>query len=310
MLVFESARDARLDRPCPRFKRQANSRADTLKKLKTGSRMKLVNSLCTFLAVGLGLCLATQTAQAASPPPELPDASTVMERVVKRAELDDRADPATSYTYEKHAVAQELDSAGNPQKTTEETYQVFPIGGVAYSRLIRIQNRDLTEKELKEENRKEEEFRKSLNRPSAGQDASTNHGWLDPSLVGRFVFHTEGRETVDHRSMLVLSFHPKPTGTREKTVADRVLSRLAGTLWVDEQDWEIARVKVKLTADLSLGWFGMVGSIKKLDMELTQTRLADGVWIGQKQTVALRGRKLFSSMGYRTVEESSKFRKL
>ena len=138
--------------------------------------------------------------------------------------------------------------------------------------------------------------------------AKTNQGRLDKSLVDRFVYQVEGRGSVEQRPAFIVSFRPKPTAS-EKSIGDRVLSRLAGTLWVDEQDWEIARLKVGLTADLSLGLFGMVGSIKQMNIDFEQTRLPDGVWVTQKQTFALRGRKIFSSMNYRTVEESSKFHK-
>jgi hypothetical protein len=231
-----------------------------------------------------------------------------MQRVVQRAEAEDKTDLAAEYSYEKRSVTEELDSAGKVTRTNEETYIVFPIRGVAYSRLVKIQNRSLTEKEIGEQDRKEEEFRKSLTKLDAKELAKTNQGWLDKSLVDRFAYQVESRDTIDHRPALMLSFSPKP-GSQDKTVEDRVLNRLAGTLWVDEQDWEISRLKVGLTADLSLGWFGMVGSIKQLDIQFQQTRLPEGVWVPQKQTFVLRGRKVFSSMRYRTVEESSKFRK-
>lgn len=260
--------------------------------------------LLAGLLLGFGV---PPVARAAAEPAPLPDAASVMHKVLERAQNNGGEDLASRYAYEKRSTVEEFDSSGKVTKTTEEVFNVFPIQGVPYSRLVRTKGRDLTEKEIKEQNRKEDEFRRNLARPGVAQ-SKTNEGWLDPALVERFTFQVVGREQIRNRSTLTLAFQPK-TGVAEKSVSDRVLSRMAGTLWVDEGDWEVSKVKVHLTAELSLGLFGMVGSIKQLEMEMEQTRLPEGVWIGQKQIVAMRGRKVFSGMHFRAIEESSNFRK-
>jgi len=232
-----------------------------------------------------------------------------MQKVIQRADAVARADEEGKYCYERRSVEEQLDAFGKATKTTEETYEVFPIQGFPYARLVRIQGRELTEKEIRDQNRKEDEFRKSLAKQESKQSSATNADWLDKELVDRFVFQVEDRVSFQDRQVLVLSFHPKPNRGREKTVADKVLNRLAGTLWVDEEESEIAQLKVGLTADLSLGWFGMIGSLKQFDLTLERARLADGVWVDRTQTLVLCGRKVFSPMRYRMVEESSNFRK-
>jgi len=231
-----------------------------------------------------------------------------MQRVMQRAEADDKNDPADEYSFEKRTTTEELDASGKVTKITQKTFSVFPIEGEPYSRLIKIQNRGLTAKEIKDEDKKEEEFRRKLSARNNGSVTNSNGNWLDKSVVDRFVFEVKGRETLANRSAIVLSFHAKP-GQAEKTAVDKILGRLAGQLWVDEQDWEVARLKVGLTKEFSLGWFGMIGSIKELDIDLEQTRLADGAWLTRRQTVLLGGRKVFSSMRSRSVEECGKFRK-
>jgi hypothetical protein len=239
---------------------------------------------------------------------DLPDAETVMKNVVHRSEAVARVGEADKYRYEKRSVEEELDAAGKPTKTTEELYDVIPIGGMPFERLVKVQGRELTEKELKEQNRKEEEFRKRMAEQGTERSSATNNDWLDPKLVDRFVFHVEGRSNLLSRPVLILSFKPKPLAP-EKTIADKVLKRLAGTLWIDEQESEIAQVKVGLIADLSLGWFGMIGSLKQFDLTLERAPLADGVWVDRKQMLVLGGRKVFTTMHFRAVEESSNFRK-
>ena len=231
-----------------------------------------------------------------------------MEKVIQRSRELARADEANKYSYQKRSIEEELDATGKPTKTTEELYDVTPIGGIPFERLVKVQGRELTEKEIKEQNRKEEEFRKRAAEPNVERSSNTNNDYLNKELVDRFAFRVEGRTNLLNRPVLILSFQPKP-GAPEKKIADKVLKRLAGTLWIDEEESEIAQLKLGLTADLSLGWFGMIGSLKQFDLLLERARLPEGVWVDRKQTLMLRGRKVFSTMHFRATEESSNFRK-
>src|SRR5258708_18234244 len=85
----------------------------------------------------------------------LPGASQVMQLVVQRAYDVSRERQANQYAFEKRSINEELDASGKPTKTKQETYQVIPIGGVLFSRLVKVQNRDLTPEELEVQNRKE-----------------------------------------------------------------------------------------------------------------------------------------------------------
>jgi hypothetical protein len=237
----------------------------------------------------------------------LPAASEVMQRVVKRADDVAQKHEANKYSFEKRSTIEELDASGKPIKTKQKTYEVTPIQGIPFSRLVKIGNRNLTAEEIAIQNRKELEFRKRVDRKDAKPE--DDDGPLDPRLVDRFDFKVEGRDCLQGRPVLILSFHPKANRGAEKTVEDKVLNRLAGTLWVDDQEAEVAQLKVGLTEDLSLGLFGMIGSLKQFDLQIERGRLANGAWVTQKQTVKLCGRKIFSTMRYRTLEESSRFRK-
>jgi len=260
-----------------------------------------------LIASLLVLALSCQFAAAAAG--DLPDAATVIQQVMRRSDDEAQSGEARKYTYEKHCLAAELDRNGNATKTTDETYEVFPIQGISFSRLVKIQNRQLTSAETEEQNRKEQQFRQKLAGKNENRIAEKDHDTLNSDLVGRYDFHVERRERLENRTMLVLSFHPKANRGLEKTVEDRVLNRFEGSVWVDEEDAEVAQVQVRLTEDLRLGWFGMIGSIKQCDLRIERQRLSSGVWVNKSQTVLLDGRKVFTPMRYRTLEESFNFRK-
>ncbi|HXP63483.1 MAG TPA: hypothetical protein VN829_23470 [Dongiaceae bacterium] len=239
----------------------------------------------------------------------LPEAAAVMKRVVQRAEQVARGAEEGKYVYEKRSVVEELDDAGKARKTTEKTYKVALIRGLPLARLTKVQNRDLTEEEIRAEDRKEQELRNRVTGKDPQQMVKKKENWLTPELVGRYDYKVEGRESVENRPMLVLSFQPKAGHNPDETIPDRVLRRLAGRLWVDEAEAEVARVQAGLTEDLSLGWFGLIGSLKQCDLDLQKKRLEDGGWVNAKQTLEIRGRKLFSRMRVRTLEESYNFKR-
>ena len=189
----------------------------------------------------------------------LPEASEVMQRVVQRAEDVARAGEADKYTFEKHIISEDLDGLGEATKTKDQEYRVIPIQGVPFSRLIKIGNQDLTEEETEAQNRRELEFRERVARKDAKPVGRRRRNWLDTRVVERFDFKVDGRESYCGRPVLILSFHPKASHAASRTVEDKVLPRLAGTLWVDAKEAEIAKLSAGLTKDLSFGLFGAVG---------------------------------------------------
>jgi hypothetical protein len=132
---------------------------------------------------------------------------------------------------------------------------------------------------------------------------------LEASLVDRYNFQAEKRERIDDRPVVVLSFRPKKAALPEKGMADRVFNRLAGRVWIDETEAEVVQVEVGLTDELSLGWLGMVGSLKQCDITIAKQRLPENIWVNKSFAVSLRGRKVLSSMRLRTTETFYNFRK-
>ena len=239
----------------------------------------------------------------------LPTAESVLQRMLRRAEAVGKEDTESKYTYEKRSVFEDLDEAGKPTRTVEKIYLVRPIQRVPFSRLIRIQNRELTEQERITQDKREQDFRRKLAQKRSHPVTKEDEDALSAELIGRYDFKVETRERLDDRPVLVLSFRPKRGHSGEKSIEDKVLDRLAGRVWIDEAEAEVARVQVSLTEELSLGWFGMIGSMKQCDVKIERQRLPDGTWVAKSFAVSLGGRKVLTPMRYRSLEESYNFRK-
>jgi len=263
--------------------------------------LKVLVGLCLSAAAGPDLNASGATA-------DWPAATNVTRRIVERAQQVARAGNATRYSYDKRALVEELDSNGQAVKSTEKYYSVELIGGLPFSRLVRIGGRELAEKELERETRRETEFRDKVTRMNLRRQAEQGQSWVTQELVDRFEFVILKRETVRGRSTLVLSFAPKSAPATDGSIQDKVLTRLAGTVWVDEQDYEVARLDASLREAISMGWLGLMGSLNHCQITLDRIRMPDGVWVNAKQTLWFVARKLFGSLRYRTTEESSQFR--
>jgi hypothetical protein len=140
--------------------------------------------------------------------------------------------------------------------------------------------------------------------------ATRKEAWVTHQLLERFDFVVKERVVMDNRPTLILTFSPKEAELQEKAVSDKLLHRMAGTVWIDEQDAEAVRLSVNLTDSVSLGWFGMLGSLSRFDLTLDRKRMPEGVWVNARQILQIQCRKLASTLCIRSTEESSNFKKL
>ena len=255
---------------------------------------------------GVFYLAAIPLAHSASVSQPLPSATNVLNRVIERASQVARSVKDETYSYGKRSLVQELNSHGEVIQSTEKKYKVLLIRGWPFSRLVEIQGQQLSETEMRKEDQKEEEFRKKI----AGNDfekmREKKEAWIKPELLARFNFNVISNAVYANRETVVLEFKPK-TGNPEKTLQDRIYNRITGVLWIDEQDAEIARLEAHVTEEFSLGWLGMLGSLKTCNLTLERQKMPEGIWVNARQILLLAGRKILSAMRYRATEESSGF---
>ncbi len=254
--------------------------------------------------IGILFLHAVGSAYAASP--GLPSSSNLLARIVARAANVAKDSKSGTYTHEKRAVLEELNSESEVSRSTEKLYKVIVVRGWTFSRLIKIQGKELSEAEIRKEDKREQEFNSKI----AGRDLSGKServtATITPELIARYNFEVLRKDLYQDRKTWVLDFRPKSSNP-EKTIPDRIYNRLAGRIWVDDEDAEIAKLDVHLTEDLQLGWLGMLGSLKECHLILERQRMPDAIWVNAKQCAALVGRKLFKSFRFRATEESSGF---
>jgi len=254
------------------------------------------------------LAIQVASSATASVSASLPSATNVLNQVIERASHVARDGNDEKYSYAKRTLTQELNSKDEVIESTEKKYKVLLVRGWSFSRLVQIQGQQLSEAQIRKEDEREQEFRSKLEGRDLKKMREKKEAWIKPELLARFNFNVVSNAVYANRQTWVLEFKPK-AGAAENSIQDRIYSRIAGFLWIDQEDAEIARLEAHLKEDLSLGWLGVLGSLNTCDLTLERQRMPGGVWVNAKQTLLLVGRKVFSTVRYRATEESSGFQR-
>jgi hypothetical protein len=100
---------------------------------------------------------------------------------------------------------------------------------------------------------------------------------IDGELLDRFTFQVEGREQLDGRDVLRVTFRPVSPDLPKHNTLDRFVNRTAGTLWLEESTLILLKAQMRLLEKVSfLG--GVAGVVYRLDMTFVRSPTPEGVW--------------------------------
>ncbi len=255
----------------------------------------------------LGIIWVTACGAAESP---LPTPQVVVERMLNRSVQVANAEHSEVWVYDRTSVMEELDDDGRGVETTEKLHRVKVFRGVPFSRLVKVRGQPLSEAELRKEDKREADFQKRVSGRDPNGVARRKEPMIKKDLMDRYRFEVKKRVSLAGRPTLQLAFAVKPErqAEKEKNIQDRILNRLAGTVWVDEDSAEVARLEVRLTKGFSLGVLGILGSLTECRFSLSRQPMEDGAWLPLLQETHVTARKLSSSIHFQVKEQSSGFR--
>ncbi len=213
------------------------------------------------------------------------------------------------YVFLKTSVTEELGAKGEVKSRKQKEYEVRAIGGAAYSRLIRIDGRELKSDERAREEEKERKFRQRLEsgrKPAPGRRQQETV--VSEEIINRYQFVLDRHEVLNGRKTFVISFKPRGPNYSVKNLADRFLNRISGTVWVDEEEFEIARLDLRLVEKTSL-WGGLLASLESFELSLNRRRIDRLVWFDDSSEVTFQGRKLFDTIRMHAREETKDFKR-
>jgi len=248
------------------------------------------------------VCLSPAFAQ--DPAPLTADA--VIQKAVTQAQQADAKSGQKDFTYTKVSVVEELDSRGKVTERKEKVYRVYFQKGATYAKLVEVNGKAVGKADAAAQAETEASTRKLVGdaKPMKGEKS-----FLTPEVVARFDFKLVGKGLVNQREAYQITFAPKSPEPAVHRILDRLMNRISGMVWIDAQEFEIARADLQLGSEVTL-LGGVAGSLKKLAYTMTRTRVADGIWLNTFSSGDFEGRKLIDAMRIKTKSHMTGFKPL
>jgi hypothetical protein len=222
----------------------------------------------------------------------LPDILSLIKEVGQNEDEIERI--LENYTYTENVTKRSLDSKGQLRETETETHELTFYKGNRIRRLIAKNGKPLTadqeadenkrvEKKIREIEKKEaEKERKKAQASSqedpAEEDFDRNRRPSIADVLRASKLVNPRRERYRNRDVIVFDYEPLP-GYKPQKDYEKIFGKMAGALWVDVTDKQVARVEARLVEPYKIGG-GLVASLKDGgSFVLEQDRVNDEIWL-------------------------------
>lgn len=251
--------------------------------------MRFGAQLGLFFALAAACVLPVQAA---------PDVQEILRKFIEQSEEAEVADLRKAISYQRVSRVERLNEDGTRKREQVKIYKIYPENGESVTRLVSVNGRTPKEKPEAEKERS--------GAREAGERSRTMG--ISEDLLSRFDFTLLREETFAGRRTWVLGFQPKPDA-KEEEFFDKLINAMGGTLWIDQDEYQMAKAEVRLGKKVSF-FGGIAGAIEKLDLTLIQKRVEPSIWLAEATHIDFIGRKLFSAVRFRTFENCSEFKRV
>jgi hypothetical protein len=244
--------------------------------------------LLLLAQAGFAAAQSTPEADAARPLPEMRE---FIDHVRENLRSDDTL--IADYTFTEKNTEMRLDSKGGVKKTKTATYEVYPSEGPGkmYRRLIARDGKLLDEKELAAQDKEQEaraerrrlrlqnETQADRNKRLAKNEAEKKkEREIVDELFRMDELVLEGRESIDGRNTILISFKPRP-GYKPVSEDARAIQKLAGRAWMDEETYQLVKLEATLLDSLGVGPGRLVRLQKGAQAFLERRRVNNEIWL-------------------------------
>ncbi len=261
----------------------------------------------TILAAALTCGLIAQAAATGQPAEMLPRGDDLMRKFVARSQQEDKQRLDERYGFIERRIHDELDKNGNVKEHSDRGYQKIELDGTGYLRWIAKDGKPLTGDEIKIQHDNEQKFieeRKKKKEKAPGEDSVK----MDEQFLSAFHFEAIGKELVNGRPAYIITVLPKSPGPSGRNSAEKLFMHMQGKVWVDVQDYGLAKVDVHLTEPTS--FYGVLGTVRQLDLELSRVFFDNSAWMPQSTKFSLEARKLLTTTRIRQSSQYGDYKKL
>ncbi len=228
--------------------------------LKSPTRVGFENIVPVILLAAGGLLSSAAAAQGHGTAPPPPDIRKLMAEVMDHQKQLEKV--RENYTYHASLTTQELDSSGKVTKTETEEDEVFFVNAHRILRTVRKDGKPLSDHDQqKEQEHVNKLVEKAVKTPPGEPLEGPNVNVSVTHLLEIMQVSNPRREEFRGRPTIIFDFaglHDAKT----HGMAEDASKKLAGTLWVDEKDRQVARMEARFTDNFHIGG-GLVANVQK-----------------------------------------------
>src|SRR5262249_43375511 len=168
----------------------------------------------------------------------------IIQKAVALAQNSSARPGKGAYTYTKLTVMEEFDSTGKVKEHKEKVYQVNFRDGATFAKLVEVNGHAPGQADLKKQ--AENESNASQMTGSKSKKGENHENFLTPEIVERFDFRLLRQTNFNGRATYQVAFQPKHPAPASHHMVDRLLDRISGMVWIDAEEFEIARAELQL----------------------------------------------------------------
>lgn len=226
---------------------------------------------------------------AAQTPAPVPDVAALLRDVQSHQHQTDAI--RENYTFREIVRTETLDAHGKVTETKTEESEVFFVNG---HRVIQLVKKNGVELSGREQAREQERVRKEMEGyAKAARGAERGRGGGRSRIISEILAVAKTtnprRITFRGRDTLVFDFEGDPKA-KAAGMDQNAAKKLAGTVWIDEADHQVARLEVHFYDNFHIGG-GLLASVQKgTSMNVDQAPLGGGLWmqVGSEDHLAAR----------------------
>jgi hypothetical protein len=240
------------------------------------------------------VCHAQQPASKPASAAPIPDIKELMLQVQAHQRQLDKV--KENYTYREFLQIDDVDTDGRVKKTETEENEVFFVNSHHVRRQVKKNGRDLSPGEQKKE---QERVEKEIDKASKLQPGkSLEAGEISISRILDIMKASNARRvSLNGRDTIAFDFVGDPRA-QTHGVEEDASKKLAGTLWVDERDREVARLVVHFDDNFHIGG-GLVATVQKgSSFQFDQALVNNELWLPTAGEAHVQARVLLVK-GYR-----------
>jgi hypothetical protein len=189
------------------------------------------------------------------------------------------------YDFYQDQEVKELDDDGSVKKVKTQTYRTILLLDHRYYELIKVDGKDLNDKDKKAEAKRRGKFIKEIQKNGKPDDEEEDEDdFTLEDLIEKYDF---SQSPAEGEALYVISFKPKSGELKERNRTERIMNHLEGRVWI-ATDYNVMRADARLREPVKYG-LGILANVQSLDVKYQQTRFA-GIWVPEKFELQYKAR--------------------